>query len=160
MSELDQIETTEWLESLEYVIQSKGHNRAKQLIKDLENYAHEAGVALPFSSNTPYVNTIPRSNQPAFPGNILLEKRIRSLIRWNAMAMVVKANKEENGIGGHLATYASAATIYEVGFNHFFRAKSEEHDGDMLYIQGHASPGVYSRAFLEGRLSEEKLKKF
>ncbi|MBC7473431.1 MAG: pyruvate dehydrogenase (acetyl-transferring), homodimeric type [Candidatus Sericytochromatia bacterium] len=158
--ELDQLETNEWRESLEYVIKSRGTERTNQLLKELETYAYSSGVEIPFSANTPYINTIPLEKQAMFPGNVELEKRIRALIRWNAMAMVVRANKEDNGIGGHISTYASAATIYEVGFNHFFRARSEEHEGDTIFFQGHAAPGIYSRAFLEGRITEEKLVNF
>lgn len=157
---LDQVESNEWRESIEYVIKNRGEKRTSQLLKELETYAYSAGVEIPFSANTPYINTIPVEKQPIFPGSIETEKRIRSLIRWNAMAMVVRANKEENGIGGHISTYASAATLYEVGFNHFFRARTEEHEGDTVYIQGHTAPGVYSRAFLEGRISEEQLINF
>ncbi|MFN8576343.1 MAG: pyruvate dehydrogenase (acetyl-transferring), homodimeric type [Candidatus Sericytochromatia bacterium] len=159
-TKLDQIENSEWLESLEYVIKNRGEKRTSQLLKELETYAYSVGVEIPFSANTPYVNTIPVEKQPLFPGSIETEKRIRSLIRWNAMAMVVRANKEENGVGGHISTYASAATLYEVGFNHFFRARTEEHEGDTIYIQGHTAPGIYSRAFLEGRITEEKLVNF
>lgn len=157
---LDQIESSEWRESIEYVIQNRGEKRTSQLLKELETYAYSAGVEIPFSANTPYINTIPLEKQPIFPGSIETEKRIRSLIRWNAMAMVVKANKEENGIGGHISTYASAATLYEVGFNHFFRARTDDHEGDTIYIQGHTAPGVYSRAFLEGRMTEDQLTNF
>ncbi len=157
---LDDIENKEWRDSIEYVIQSRGEKRTSEILKDLETYAYSAGVEIPFSANTPYINTIPVDKQAIFPGSIDTEKRIRSLIRWNAMAMVVKANKEEDGIGGHISTYASAATLYEVGLNHFFRARSDDHEGDTIFFQGHAAPGVYSRAFLEGRLSEDKLKNF
>lgn len=157
---LDNIESSEWRDSIEYVIQNRGEKRTSQLLKELETYAYSAGVEIPFSANTPYINTIPVDKQHVFPGSINTEKRIRSLIRWNAMSMVVKANKEENGIGGHISTYASAATLYEVGFNHFFRARSEDHEGDSIYIQGHTAPGVYSRAFLEGRITEDQLTNF
>lgn len=159
-SELEQIENQEWMESLEYVIQSRGSERTKVLLKDLENYATRSGVEIPFSSNTSYINTIPRTLEHGFPGNKHLEKRIRAIVRWNAMAMVVKSNKNDTGLGGHISSFASAATVYETGFNHFFRAKSDSHDGDMIYIQGHASPGIYGRAFLEGRLTEDKLNHF
>lgn len=157
---LDKIESDEWIDSIEYVIKNRGEKRTSQLLKELETYAYSAGVEIPFSANTPYINTIPVEKQPVFPGSIETEKRIRSLIRWNAMSMVVKANKEEDGIGGHISTYASAATLYEVGFNHFFRARTEEHEGDSIYFQGHAAPGIYGRAFLEGRISEDKLINF
>ncbi|GAB4334913.1 MAG: pyruvate dehydrogenase (acetyl-transferring), homodimeric type [Calditrichia bacterium] len=156
----EEIELQEWLESLEYVLQSGGPERVQQLIKNLQMHAQAAGVKLPFSANTPYINTIPRSQQPAYPGSREIERRIKSIIRWNAMAMVVRANRNENGIGGHISTYASAATLYEVGFNHFFQAPSADSYGDFVYFQGHASPGIYARAFLEGRLTVEDLKNF
>jgi pyruvate dehydrogenase E1 component len=126
----------------------------------LRAHAKVIGVEIPFTANTPYVNTIPHQLQPDFPGDQQLERRIKSLVRWNAAAMVVRANKEEHNIGGHISTFASSATLYEVGFNHFFRARSAEIDGDTIYFQGHAAPGIYSRAFLEGRLSTEKLENF
>lgn len=153
-------ETKEWLESLEYVLQTGGPERVKELLQDLDTYAHESGVELPFTANTPYINTIPKDKQPHFPGGREIERRIKSLIRWNAMAMVVRANREEAGIGGHISTYASAATLYEIGFNHFFRGKDDNREGDMIYFQGHASPGIYARAFLEGRLSVKQMENF
>ena len=160
IAELEAVETQEWLESLDYVLQRGGPERVRELLKELELHAYEAGVRMPFSANTPYINTIPAEEQPPFPGGREIERRIKSLVRWNAMAMVVRANREEDGIGGHISTYASAATLYEVGFNHFFRAKTDNYDGDMIYFQGHASPGIYARAFLEGRLTEEHLENF
>ena len=159
VAELDEIELREWLESLEYVLQSGGPEKVKQLLHDLDTYAHEAGVDLPFTANTPYINSIPKEQEPHFPGGREIERRIKSLIRWNAMAMVVRANKEEPGIGGHISTYASAATLYEIGFNHFFKGK-DNGGGDQIYFQGHASPGIYARAFLEGRISREQLENF
>ncbi|HEY4755046.1 MAG TPA: pyruvate dehydrogenase (acetyl-transferring), homodimeric type, partial [Ignavibacteriaceae bacterium] len=137
-----------------------GPERVTELLQQLQIRAHKAGVKIPFTANTPYINTIPREKQPPFPGNREIERRIKSMIRWNAMAMVVKANKMESGIGGHISTYASAATLYEIGFNHFFRGKGEDYDGDQIYFQGHASPGIYARAFLEGRLTIEQLENF
>jgi len=154
------VEIQEWLYSLDYVLQHGGPERVKEIIQQLGIRAHKAGVKLPFTANTPYINTIPAGSQPPFPGSREIERRIKSLIRWNAMAMVVKANKLENGIGGHISTYASAATLYEVGFNHFFKAKTDAYEGDQIYFQGHASPGIYARAFLEGRLSIEQLENF
>jgi pyruvate dehydrogenase E1 component len=157
----DPVETGEWLESLEYVLRSKGPERVKFLLSMLEKKARLGGVELPMASNTPYINTIPVAKQPAYPGNRELERRIKSIIRWNAMAMVVRANKQFDGIGGHISTFASAATLYEVGFHHFFRGRGETgFDGDQIYFQGHASPGMYARAFLEGRLNEENLNNF
>lgn len=156
----DKEELHEWLESLEYVFQSGGPEKVRQLLHDLSTYAHEAGVKLPFTANTPYINSIPKSKQPSFPGGREIERRIKSIIRWNAMAMVVRANKNEPGIGGHISTYASAATLYEVAFNHFFRGKDENFDGDQIFFQGHAAPGIYARAFLEGRITKEQLVNF
>ncbi len=160
LTELEAVETQEWLDSLEYVIQEGGPERAIQLLRDLQLYATRRGVHLPFSANTPYINTIHESEQVPYPGNRELERRIKSLVRWNAMAMVVRANKEADGIGGHISTFASAATLYEVGFNHFFRGPEHESGGDLVYFQGHASPGIYSRAFMEGVLSAKKLENF
>jgi pyruvate dehydrogenase E1 component len=157
---LDEEEVREWLESLEYVLQSGGPDKVRELLHDLDIYAHEAGVDLPFTANTPYINTIPKDQQAPFPGGREIERRIKSLIRWNAMAMVVRANKEEAGIGGHISTYASAATLYEIGFNHFFKGKDGNSNGDIIYFQGHATPGIYARAFLEGRISKEQLGNF
>ena len=159
-TDLEVIERREWLESLDYVLQTEGPERAARILKDLRIHAERDGVRLPYTANTPYINTIPESQEAPFPGSQELERRIKSLVRWNAMAMVVRANREEHGIGGHISTYASAATLYEVGFNHFFRGKTGDHSGDIIYFQGHASPGIYARAFLEGRLSEEKLENF
>jgi pyruvate dehydrogenase E1 component len=158
--ELEEIETREWLESLEYVLQAGGPERVRQLLLDLDTYAHESGVELPFTANTPYLNTIPRKAEPKFPGGREIERRIKSLVRWNAMAMVVRANKLDPGIGGHISTYASAATLYEIGFNHFFRGKDNNSQGDQIYFQGHAAPGIYARAYLEGRLDAEHLNNF
>ncbi len=157
---LDAAEIQEWLESLDSVLQSSGPDVASYILERLRAHAKVIGIDIPFTAKTPYVNTIPHSLQPEFPGDQQLERRIKSLVRWNAMAMVVRANREEHGIGGHISTYASAATLYEVGFNHFFRARSPEFEGDTIYFQGHAAPGIYSRAFLEGRLSAEKLENF
>lgn len=156
----DPTETTEWLDSLHAVLELEGPRRARYLLDRLVERGQETGAGISFPANTPYVNTIPVDKQPPYPGDRAIERRIKSIIRWNAMAMVVKANKESPGIGGHISTYASAATLFEVGFNHFFRAKTEESSGDQVYLQGHASPGVYARAFLEGRISEQHLANF
>src|SRR4030067_3376134 len=128
------IETREWFYSLDYVLEHGGPERVKELLQQLQIRAHKAGVEIPFSANTPYINTILREKQPPFPGNRAIERRIKSMIRWNAMAMVVKANKMESGIGGHISTYASAATLYEIGFNHFFRGKGDGYGGDQVYF--------------------------
>ncbi|HOD50283.1 MAG TPA: pyruvate dehydrogenase (acetyl-transferring), homodimeric type [Candidatus Hydrogenedentes bacterium] len=155
------IETREWLESLDFVIENGGPERVLHLLQHLQIRAEEAGIKLPFSANTPYINTIPVNAQPAYPGNRQLERRIKSLIRWNAMAMVVRANRVEAGIGGHISTFASAATLYEVAFNHFFHGPDTPgKSADQVYFQGHAAPGMYARAFLEGRLSRERLNNF
>jgi len=155
-----EIEDQEWLESLEYVLEQQGPERVSDLVRRLSVWAQQHGVKTHFSANTPYINTIPVNEQPAYPGNREIERRIKSILRWNAMAMVVRANRTESGIGGHISTYASAATLFEVGFNHFFRARSDKHPGDIIYFQGHASPGIYARAFLEGRLTETDLELF
>jgi len=160
-TDIDPAETREWIESLEYVLASKGPERAKYLLSVLEDKALMEGVAMPMPMNTPYINTIPLNEQPAYPGNREIERRIKSIIRWNAMAMVTRANNHYPGTGGHISTFASSATLYEVAFNHFLRGRGESgYDGDQIYFQGHASPGMYSRAFMEGRLSEEKLLNF
>jgi pyruvate dehydrogenase E1 component len=159
-AELEALETREWLESLDYVLQSGGPARVTRLLRELADHAQRSGVRQSFTANTPYINTIPAAEEPPFPGSREIERRIKSLVRWNALAMVVKANKAEDGIGGHISTYASAATLYEVGFNHFFRGKGEDHDGDIIFFQGHASPGIYARAFVEGRIPAEKLENF
>ena len=158
--EVDAIERREWLESLDYVLQSGGAARAAQLLRQLDAHARRTGARIPFTANTPYANTIPVSQQPAFPGNQKLERRIKSLARWNALSMVVRANKLSDGIGGHISTYASAATLYEVGFNHFFRGRTDTQEADIVYFQGHAAPGIYARAFLEGRISRHQLENF
>ena len=158
--EIQAVETEEWRESLNYVLQQGGPERVIALFEDLKKHAARLGVKEPFTANTPYVNTIPPYDEPRYPGNRDLERRIKSLIRWNAMAMVVRANKLSPGIGGHISTYASAATLYEVGFNHFFRGRTADFEGDMVFFQGHSAPGFYARAFLEGRLSHRDLEHF
>ncbi|HQA43428.1 MAG TPA: pyruvate dehydrogenase (acetyl-transferring), homodimeric type [Phycisphaerae bacterium] len=153
-------ETREWLESIDYVLKTGGPKRALELLETLKEHLRRRRVRLPFTANTPYVNTIPPEEQTPYPGNRTLERRIKSIIRWNAMAMVVRANRESSGIGGHISTYASMATLYEVGFNHFFHGKDGDHPGDMVYFQGHSAPGIYARSFLEGRLGVEQLENF
>jgi len=158
---IEVLETREWLDSLDYVLARGGAERAGRLLQQLALHARRAaGINLPFTATTPYQNTIPSRQQPPFPGSQEMERRIKSLVRWNAMAMVVRANKLESGIGGHISTFASAATLYEVGFNHFFRASTESGDRDIVYFQGHAAPGIYSRAYLEGRIPKQKLENF
>ena len=158
--DLDRAETQDWIESLEGVLGQYGGDRAQFLISRLIEHLFLKGVPMPFSANTPYINTIPRAKQPPYPGDRAIERRIKSLVRWNAAAMVVRANRACDGIGGHISTFASAATLYEVGFNHFFRGKSGDSWGDQVYYQGHASPGMYARAYLEGRLSAKLINNF
>src|SRR5579863_5922203 len=156
----DAAETTEWIDSLVDVLHREGPDRVRQLLVFLQEEAYRRGVMLPFTANTPYINTIPVDEQPRYPGDLEIERRIKSILRWNAMAMVVRANKESHAIGGHISTYASSATLYEVGYNHFFHAPSDNHPGDLIYFQGHSSPGMYARAFLEGRMSSRDLCSF
>ena len=158
---LEVLETREWLDSLDYVLSNGGADRAGRLLQQLSLHARRAaGVNLPFTATTPYQNTISVRQQPPFPGSQEMERRIKSLVRWNALAMVVRANKLQEGIGGHISTFASAATLYEVAFNHFLRAQTEGGDRDIVYFQGHAAPGIYARAFLEGRIPAQKLENF
>ncbi|HEX3877432.1 MAG TPA: pyruvate dehydrogenase (acetyl-transferring), homodimeric type [Bryobacteraceae bacterium] len=158
--DLNPQETTEWVEALDDIIDQAGPDRAAFLLERLNERARLEGVELPIQLNTPYINTIRVEDEVAFPGDRAMERRIKSLIRWNAMAMVVHQNKYDAGIGGHISTFASLATLLEVGFNHFFHAKYDDQPGDLIYFQGHASPGVYARAFLEGRLTEDHLNNF
>ncbi len=157
--DIDPVETGEWLESLRAVTAAYGPQRAEFLLDRLRDWSERHGVNVPYSANTPYINTIARELQPPYPGDRQLERRIKSFVRWNAMAMVVRANRKYEGIGGHISTYASAATLYEVGFNHFFRGR-DANGGDVVFFQGHASPGVYSRAYLEYRIDEQNLVNF
>lgn len=159
-TDTDPQETREWLESLDYVLQVKGADRASYLFDRLRDQLGKQGAQVSTLVNTPYINTIAPAQEPPYPGNLDIERRIRSLIRWNALAMVVKANKNKPGIGGHISTYASAATLYEVGFNHFFHGKDGDHPGDLVYFQGHAAPGIYARGYVEGRLPAEALHNF
>jgi pyruvate dehydrogenase E1 component len=156
----DWVETKEWVDALRDVTRSRGPERASGLLQTLQISAQRLGVTLPVTSRTPYVNTIPAEMQPRYPGTIEIERRIKSIVRWNALAMVSEANEKSPGIGGHISTYASAATLYEVGFNHFFRGPDDPSGGDLVYFQGHASPGIYARAYLEGRLSPTELHNF
>src|SRR5262245_55991074 len=160
LEDLDPIETREWIESIDSVLKTQGAERAHFLLEQLIDYTRRSGAYLPFRPNTAYVNTISTGQEPSYPGARDVERRIEAYIRWNALAMVLNANKVSSEYGGHLSTYASSATLYEVGFNHFWRAHSDTHPGDMVFVQGHASPGIYARAFLEGRLSENQLKHF
>ncbi|MGH2452067.1 MAG: pyruvate dehydrogenase (acetyl-transferring), homodimeric type [Candidatus Limnocylindria bacterium] len=160
LPDIDPQETQEWIESLDALVQGAGPERARFVLYKLLKRARMLNVGLPPLTQTRYINTISPEQEPYFPGDEEMELRIRRLIRWNAVAMVLRANHDYPGIGGHLATYASAASLYEVGFNHFFRGKDDGQDGDQIFFQGHASPGIYARAFLEGRLTEEQLDHF
>ncbi|MDB6002096.1 MAG: aceE, partial [Rhizobacter sp.] len=162
-NDADSEETREWLDALSALIQTEGGERAHFLLEQLIDHARQAGIEMPFSANTAYVNTIPTDQEERSPGNLEFEERLRAYMRWNAMAMVVKANRlhpaDGGDLGGHLASFASVATMFGTGFNHFWKADQGQ-GGDLLYIQGHSSPGIYARAFLEGRLSEEQLLNF
>src|SRR5450631_244493 len=158
--DIDPTETQEWLESIDSVMRAQGPQRAHFLLEKLVDFTRRSGAYLPFKPNTAYLNTISKAQEPEYPGDRALERRNEAFIRWNALAMVMHANLENSEYGGHIASYASAATLYEVGFNHFWRARSESHPGDMLYVQGHSSPGIYARAYLEGRLDESQLRRF
>jgi pyruvate dehydrogenase E1 component len=160
LQDLDPVETQEWLESIDSVLKTHGAQRAHFLLERLIDYTRRSGAYLPFKPNTAYVNTISTGQERDYPGNRALERRIEAYLRWNAMAMVVQANRISSEYGGHLSSYASSATLYEVGFNHFWRAPTDKHPGDLVFMQGHSSPGIYARAYLEGRLSEEQLSHF
>ena len=159
-ADVDPDETREWLEALDSVLRTEGEERAHYLIERLIDQARRSGTHLPYSANTAYLNTIHVSDEPPMPGEPGLEHRIRSIIRWNALAMVIQANRQSSELGGHIASFASAATLYDVGFNHFFKGAAHDDGPDLLYIQGHTSPGIYARAFLEGRISEAQLHRF
>ncbi|MGB5599878.1 MAG: pyruvate dehydrogenase (acetyl-transferring), homodimeric type, partial [Thiothrix litoralis] len=160
IQDIDFQETKEWTDSLEAVIEAEGVERAHFLLEELIATARHNGANLPYSANTAYINTIPPHKEHYTPGKPAIEARLRSYIRWNAAAMVVRANRESPELGGHIATFASAATLYDVGMNHFWHAPSPQHGGDLLYIQGHAAPGMYARSFLEGRFTESELDNF
>ena len=158
--DLDPQETQEWIESIEDALEEHGYERTRFLLETLIDFAQAKGARLPFNTSTPFLNTILPGQEPEYPGNREVERKIKTIVRWNAMAMVTKANKEKPGIGGHISTYASAATLYEVAFNHFFKGPDHPSGQDMIFFQGHASPGIYARAFLEGRLTETNLNNF
>ena len=158
--DIDPQETQEWLESIDDALEEHGYERARFLLEELIDYAQAKGARLPFNTNTPFINTIQPVDEPDYPGDKEIERKIKSIIRWNAMAMVVRANTNTPGIGGHISTYASSANLYEVAFNHFFKGPDHPSGGDLVFFQGHGSPGQYSRAFLEGRLTEKNLESF
>src|SRR6202521_3601602 len=160
LPDIDPDETREWVESFDTVVRTRGRGRARYVMLRLLERAREQQVGVPGLRSTDFINTIAPEAEPWFPGDEHVERRIRAYIRWNAAIMVVRANHRSEGIGGHLATYASSASLYEVGFNHFFRGKDSGKSGDQVYFQGHAAPGVYARAFLEGRLTEAQLDNF
>ncbi len=160
LPDIDPSETAEWLDSLDAIVDTHGKTRARYLLSRLMERANDTQISFPATVSTPYVNTIPREEEPWFPGDEHIERRIRAFVRWNAAMMVVKANKHADGIGGHLSTFASSASLYEIGFNHFFRGKDDGTPGDHVYFQGHAAPGIYARAYLEGRLTDDDLDHF
>nr|MBD3621307.1 pyruvate dehydrogenase (acetyl-transferring), homodimeric type [Sunxiuqinia sp.] len=159
-NKIREFENKEWLDSIDYIIEHDDADRVDELIELLKNRIREKGIRLKTPVNTPYINTISPNEEEDYPGDRELERKIKSIIRWNAMAMVVQANKKQDGIGGHISTYASSATLYEVGFNHFFKGSDNGSSADMVYFQGHSSPGIYARSFLEGRFSKELLQNF
>ena len=158
--DIDAEETQEWRDALTSVLEREGDVRAHYLLEELIDLARRSGVYIPYRSTTAYLNTISAAHEERSPGDASIEWRVRSLIRWNAMAMVVNANRESSELGGHIATFASSATLYDVGFNHFWRAPTEQHGGDLIFFQGHSAPGIYARAFLEGRITETQIKHF
>ena len=159
-NDIDPQETGEWLAALDSILQQEGVERAHYILEQLIARARKSGAYLPYSANTAYLNTIPQAKQVPSPGNHELEDRLRALVRWNALAMVVQANRKSSELGGHIASFASCATLYDVGFNHFFRAPTEDFDGDLVMFQGHSSPGIYARAYLSGKISADQLRRF
>ena len=158
--DIDPLETQEWLEALEAVLEEEGTERAHYLLEKLIQMARRSGAHLPYKATTAYLNTIPTSKEARMPGDLAMERRLRSIIRWNAIAVVLQASKKDKELGGHLSSFASSATLYDVGFNHFFKATNDQQEGDLIYFQGHCSPGIYARAFLEGRITEEQMQNF
>jgi pyruvate dehydrogenase E1 component len=150
--DIDPQETQEWLDALDAVLENEGIERAHFLLERLIDKARRSGAYLPYSANTAYLNTIPVQAQERFPGDRAMERRIRSFVRWNAMAMVVQANRLSTELGGHISSFASVATLFDIGYNHFFRAANKDQGGDLVFFQGHSAPGIYARAFLEGRI--------
>ncbi|AQZ94807.1 pyruvate dehydrogenase (acetyl-transferring), homodimeric type [Halopseudomonas phragmitis] len=159
-NDIDPLETQEWLDSLESVLAKEGEDRAHYLLTRMGELASRSGTQLPYAITTPYRNTIPVTHEARMPGDLFMERRIRSMVRWNALAMVMRTNQQDPDLGGHISTFASSATLYDIGFNYFFKAPTDEHGGDLVFFQGHASPGIYARAFLEGRITEDQLNNF
>src|SRR5882672_3435210 len=153
LQDIDPLETREWVDSLESVLEIEGPERAHFILEQLVDKARRSGAYLPYRAQTAYINTIPTHLEEPMPGDQTIEARLRSYVRWNAVATVLRAGKKDLELGGHIASFASAATLYDVGFNHFWNAPTDKHGGDLVYVQGHSSPGVYARAYLEGRLS-------
>ena len=160
MNDIDSLETREWLEALDSVIKSGGKDRAAELLSKLEDRANEKGVDMRSAVVTPYRNTIRVEEEKPLPGDLFMERRIRSIIRWNAMAMVMRCNTRDSSLGGHISSFASSATLYEIGFNHFWRGWDNGNKGDLIFYQGHSSPGIYARSFVEGRIDEQQLENF
>ena len=160
IEDTDPLETTEWLESFDAVVKNDGRERARFLLERLAEHATETGTRLPPAITTPFRNTIPPTAEKRMPGDLFMERRIRSLVRWNALAMVMRANDNNEGLGGHISSFSSSATLYDVGYNYFFRGPGDNHKGDMIFYQGHSEPGMYARSYLEGRLNEDQLDNF
>ena len=160
MSQLEATEVEEWTESLDSVLRVNGPAATSQLLRHLSEHAQGARVPLPSAITTPFRNTISPQDERSMPGDLFMERRIRSLVRWNAMAMVMRANDNEDGLGGHISSFSSSATLYDVGMNHFFRGTANGHPGDLVYYQGHSAPGMYARSYLEGVISEAQLENF
>ena len=160
MEKLDATEVDEWTQSLDSVLRFNGPTATGQLLRHLSEHAQSSRVPLPSAITTPFRNTISPENERPMPGDLFMERRIRSLVRWNAMAMVMRANDNEDGLGGHISSFSSSATLYDVGMNHFFRGTANGHPGDLVYYQGHSAPGMYARSYLEGVISEEQLENF
>src|ERR1044071_6927787 len=156
----DPIETQEWMDALDLLLKHSGRRRTQLLLPKLAERAAQKGTRLPSAITTPYVNTIAPTQEKRMPGDLFMERRIRSLVRWNALAMVMRANERNEGLGGHIATFSSSATLYDVGFNYFFRGPEAGHPGDLVFYQGHGAPGVYARSYLEGRIDEVQLDNF
>ena len=157
---LDPMEVAEWRDALDSIVKHAGRQHAGQLLRALAEHAEDDGVPLPSAITTPFRNTIRPENERPMPGDLFMERRIRSLVRWNAMAMVMRANENEDGLGGHISSFSSSATLYDIGMNHFFRGTANGHPGDLVFYQGHGAPGMYARSFLEGTITEKQLENF